>query len=638
MKPRIQIEIRPFLGILLFLAIGISSAAESDAQPEANSTDSRTSMQDRPDASEAPPSSTAEPGTDPSQNSDTSTDADLGLTGSAEVDAHTNTPSPSDIDADLDKEASQLTNFSETNVSEIKPLAPGIGGERNMTLNEAIALLLQKSPVITVSQSSVDMAQGQLQEAVGAFDPVFQSTAQAMYSNASQHSTYSNPFLSHIQGNPPLLHNSETVSDNEFKVNAGLTKLFRNGLSAGPFLGVTSDTEENRLTDSSDAFLGFFVNVPLFRNLGQDSQYTTLEKAARIETQVARLNLEFTISSQILTMLNEYWALRSAQDAVKVAQINEIDGKKLVGLTEALVQGYVVPSIQIDQAKANLEQFSTQKTAARQAQSRASQTLALTIGFDPLELFDEPVAVDDFPSPDQTKIDNDAVRDLVHLALERRADLQAAKLSTQAAEILVQGARNQTLPQVDFAIGAGGISDGTANNEIGDTDRTNQLGVGIGASVTIDWPMFNNTAKGMLLQQLATLGQSRADERLTESQVASEVILAAKGLLNARKALIETAQAVKNQRKSLSAQQEMFTMGMTSLVEVITTQTSLSAIEMDLVEAKEGYANAVAQMRYATGTLLPTSQNGQYQFDTNTLMKMPTPADFIQPDKPAVSN
>ncbi|MGE9289928.1 MAG: TolC family protein, partial [Puniceicoccales bacterium] len=92
----------------------------------------------------------------------------------------------------------------------------------------------------------------------------------------------------------------------------------------------------------------------------------------------------------------------------------------------------------------------------------------------------------------------------------------------------------------------------------------------------------------------------------------------------------------KNQRKSLAAQQEMFTMGMTSLVEVITTQESLSAIEMDLVEAKTGYANAVAQMRYATGTLIPTSVNGRYEFDTSTLMQMPDPGEFIEPTRPEV--
>lgn len=542
-----------------------------------------------------------------------------------------------DIDADLAKEATRLTDFSEMDVDDIKPIPPEIGGERKLSVNEAISLLLQKSPVITVGEASVELAEGQLQEALGAFDPVFQSTVQALYADASQESRFSNPFLSHIQGNPPLLHNSETITDNQFKANAGLTKLFRSGVTAGPFLGVTADTDDNRISDNSNAFLGFFVNIPLLRDLGPDAQYTTLERAARVETRIAQLNLEYTISTQILSLLNEYWALRSAQDAVKVAQINVLAGERLVGLTEALVQGYIVPSIQIDQAKANLQQFSSQKIAARQAQSRASQTLAITMGFDPMELLDEPIATDNFPSPDGTEIDNKSVRALIQLALQRRPDLQAAKLSTEAAEILVRGARNATLPQVDFAIGVGGISDRTTNNEIGDVDDTKQLGVGIGAAVTIEWPTFNNTARGLLVQKRATLGQSRTNERLTESQVASEVILAAKGLLNARKALVETTEAVKNQRKSLLAQQEMFTMGMTSLVEVITTQTNLSAIEMNLVKAKEGYATAVVQLRHATGTLLPSAMNGRYEFDTNTLLQMPDPAQFIRPDRAEVS-
>tara|TARA_R100000027_G_scaffold50114_4_gene38797 strand:- start:14875 stop:16587 length:1713 start_codon:yes stop_codon:yes gene_type:complete len=560
------------------------------------------------------------------------------LISSVSAEENGTTDSPPKVDEDLAKEANQLTQLSDPDLKDIKAMPPGIGGERDISLKQAIALLLRKSPVLSVSESAVDLAEGQLTEAIGAFDPVVQSTIQALYSEATQNSSFTNPYLSNIQNNPPLLYNSSTLSDNQIKASAGMTKLFRNGLSAGPFLGFTSDTGENQISENADAFLGVFVNVPLLRNLGEDSQYTTLEKAARIEADVAKLNLEYTISTQILTLLNEYWDLRSAQDAVKVAQINEIDGKKLVGLTEALVQGYVVPSIQIDQAKANLEQFSTQKIAARQAQSRASQTLAITLGFSPMELFDEPVATDDFPNPNDTKIDNEVVKELVHLALARRADLKAAQMTTQAAQILVRGARNATLPQVDFAIGAGGISDGTTNNSINDTSDTNELGVGIGASLTIDWPTLNNTAKGLLAQQLATLGQSRAQELLTQSEVASDVILAAKGLLNARNALVETTEAVKNQRKSLAAQQEMFTMGMTSLVEVITTQTSLSAIEMDLIEAKAGYATAIAQMRHATGTLLPEPKNNRYEFDTSTLLQIPDPGELVRPDTPILTD
>ena len=539
---------------------------------------------------------------------------------------------------DLAKEASQLTTFTEAEADKIPSPPPGIGGVRPLSLKDSLTLILRKSPVITVSESSVALAQGQLQEAIGAFDPVFQSTIQAMYADASQDSSFTNPFLSNIQGNPPLLHNSETIADNQFKASAGLTKLYRNGLSAGPFLGISADTTENKATTDSDAFLGFFVNIPLLRNLGEYSQYTTLEKAAQLAAEAARLELEFTISSQILDLLNEYWGLRSAQDAVKISQVNEIDGKKLIDLTEALVQGYVVPAIQLDQAKANFEQFTTQRIAARQTQSTASQALAISIGFDPIELFDEPVATDDFPNTDKTVIDNKVVRSLVQLALQRRSDLRSAKLTTRAAEILVRGARNATLPQIDFAIGAGGLTDSVKQNGIDKTEDTTQLGVGIGASLTIDWPMYNNTADGLLVQQLATLNQARAQQRLNENQVASEVILAAKGLLNARQALIETNQAVKNQRSSFEAQQEMFTMGMTSLVEVITTQTSLSTIELSLIEAKQGYAVAIAQMRHSTGTLLPFPENGRYEFDTTELLKVPDPAKYIRPEEPIIPN
>lgn len=519
--------------------------------------------------------------------------------------------------------APKLPDLKESDIAKIPPSPPVIGGEKNISLEDALEMMLRRSPTIEVSRGAVQLAAGQYQEAIGAFDTTLQSTAQGMISEATQDSTYTNPFFSAAQGGPPLLHNSSPLRDNELKANAGLTRLFRNGLSAGPYLGVTSDMEGSA-DKSTDAFLGFFVNIPLARNLGEYSQYTTLEKASKVQLEAARLSLEADISKQILQVLNDYWELLSAQEAVKVSLINEEDGKKIVTLTQALVDGYLVPSTQLLQAKANLEQFSTQRIASRQKQSQSSQALAVSIGMGPEELFEEPVATESFPKPHQHQISTDTVQQWVKVAVERRPEIRAAILNTRASEIMVLGARNAARPQIDLAVGAGGISDGTVENKAGESVDSNTLGAGFGASLTIDWPFRNNAAKGMIVQRLAQRNQARAQSDLTRNQIASEVILASKGLINAAHALKETTAAVENQRKSLDAIQEQYSMGLASLVEVITTQTSLSTFELALIEAQQGYASALAQLHYATGTLLPPVEaNGYYRFDLTALAKLP---------------
>jgi outer membrane protein TolC len=72
-----------------------------------------------------------------------------------------------------------------------------------------------------------------------------------------------------------------------------------------------------------------------------------------------------------------------------------------------------------------------------------------------------------------------------------------------------------------------------------------------------------------------------------------------------RKSLEEAIASAQNERISVKAQEELFSMGMASLVEVITTQNNLATAELSVAANLSNYAIALAALRFATGTLTP---------------------------------
>ena len=121
------------------------------------------------------------------------------------------------------------------------------------------------------------------------------------------------------------------------------------------------------------------------------------------------------------------------------------------------------------------------------------------------------------------------------------------------------------------------------------------------------YPIFNNAAEGKVVQQRSQLKQSETQVSLNETTVASNVITALKSVILTRNSLEEAIASAKNERISVKAQEELFSMGMASLVEVITTQTNLANAELSVATNLCNYASALAALRFATGTLNPDS-------------------------------
>jgi outer membrane protein TolC len=496
---------------------------------------------------------------------------------------------------------------------------PAIGPVRPLSLRDAIELTLQKNPTIQLQQEEILGAKGQLRSAAGPFDPVIQAQFNRSFSRTP--GVVLEPFLG-INPNSPLFI---TRQDNT-GVTVQAQQTFRNGISLSPLISVTRDITNRETPVGSTSLIGFSLNVPLLQGLGPNASAPATERAARVNVEISKLNLEFTITQEVFNTINAYWNCLLAQDTVRIAWSNEAAARQLVQITQALIDGFVQPAVQMAQAQGNLEQYVSQRMLAEQQQSQASQQLAVAIGLSAEEVKKELLVVGQFPRPNErSPLKAEDILPLVDLAAKERRDLMAARKTAEANAVLLLGAKNNTLPQLNAAFGAGfaGIQRGnTAANTVGSLNH-NLTGVNMFGSVSLSLPVHNDAAEGALMQQKSQLLQAQTQIYLQSSQVASNVVTAAKSVINTKRALEQAEASAENQRKSVVAQEQLFALGLSSIVEVITTETNLASADLTVATNQAQYAIDVAQLRFATGTLLPVNASEIYHLDLAEILRLP---------------
>jgi len=517
-----------------------------------------------------------------------------------------------------------------TDLPPTTPPQPVIGKVLPLRLGDAISLTLERNQSIQLQKSSVMLTRGELQSAIGAFDPIITGQLQGTYSSTDNNESTDYNTVTQLTGGATTTGGFLSNVQDALSVQMAVQKTFRNGIVFAPQFTFSDDVNQitGESTDSTNAFLGFSVQIPLGAGLGPDNPSAAAERAMALELAAAVSTLEFTVSQQIYNTVSAYWNCLLNQTNVRIARSNEASARRLVEITEALIRGYVEPAIQLAQAKANLEQYTAQRIAAEQQQSLASQQLAVAMGFTPMELLNEPLIIDSFPTPLADEIlTTDKIKVLIELAISLRCDVRSNKQMIAANRVLVSGAENAIRPQVNLILGGGAQQGSNTQTFTGSRTTESQRGLAAAATLSIAWPIFNNTAKGELVQSQAQLQQARVQASLTESQVASDVITSAKSVILMREALAEAMASAQDSLTSVKAQQTLFTMGMTSLTEVITTQTNLANAQLTVATYQSNYANAVLGLRYATGTLLPSgSAKGNYKLDLGSLARLPSPS------------
>src|SRR6478736_3710928 len=457
---------------------------------------------------------------------------------------------------------------------------PGSGGDREMRLEEAVTLALEKNLDIQVAR----------------LDPQAADFLVASVSN-----TY-RPSLNSTFGARDVYQLPTSTLNGGTKVNNG-TRTYNFGLSqnVSKFGGSYAVNWTNSRVETSNSFAtvnpSFQTNLlaaytqPLLRGFKIDN--TRQQLLININNQdVSEENAKATVAQTLANVRNAYWDLVFAQSAVDVAQRALELADKLVEDNQARVEVGTLAPLDIVQAQSEAA-TRRQNLAAAEATAQTSELALkryLVNGTDD-PMWRQTLRPVDLPSlgPAPTDIDG-----AVRRALAERTDIINARKNLDSNDITVKYFADQSLPALDLngSYGAAGLG-GTQIRRSGSGVDSIVVGTVPGGyldalsaitnrayptwniSATLTYPIGASQAGAQQARAKIQRNQAQTRLRALEISIAAEVANAALTIQSNLKRVEAATAARELAQKRLEAEQSKFEVGMSTNFFVVQAQRDL---------------------------------------------------------------
>jgi outer membrane protein TolC len=487
---------------------------------------------------------------------------------------------------------------------------PAVLSVDSISLADAIQATLARQPGVEIARQQVLQRQGSAQSARGQFD----WTLGSFYSTEVNRVPTGTP--------PPFLavHRTDTAV-----YGVGFAKQFRNGISVSPQVTVV-DAKDNLSSPAplSQSDVGVKFTVPLLRGLGAKTTGGT-ETAAKVAARAQEAQSRFQIEQIVFQTTAAYWNCLAARRNLEILIDTAASAQKVFSVVEVFAKGGEVDSATLDQSRALVASRQAEREDAELTYFQARQALGLALGIEAKNLSRVPDVNGEFPAViDAARLPAAIGEKYVAESLQRRGDFQAANLSVDAQQALLDQARGNLRPRLDLEVKLGYAGrDARADRFRPAYAVSNDLtGVNALGSFTLEWPMANNVARGAYLSQRATVEQAKLNSTQAANGLASGVLVALETL---RKTIAQyqlSTQAVDTYKRAVDQTGEKLKLGEASLTELIDVQDRYAAARRGQIDAIRRYAVTLAQVRLLTGTL-SVEAAGKAVFDVKTLGELP---------------
>jgi outer membrane protein TolC len=391
--------------------------------------------------------------------------------------------------------------------------------------------------------------------------------------------------------------------------SGGVARTLENGVVLGGNVSVTrTDDSFNQLASIPAQTLGrlnFVLAVPLMKNSGRDVVGAERD-AADAEHRAALRELAHANAQTLLSTTQAYWEYLAAMRRLEIANNAEARARALVLEMEKLVRADQVPRADLELLHGSRADKTALRLAAEQALEESRRALARLIGLPADAALALALPGDDFPAFEPASLPGgDAGRALSGAALRQRADLAAGRLREQAARLRLAAARNNLKPQVDVSLNAGYV---TLAEGRGPFDQQllyqGRSGPTFAATLSYQFAGGNAAARGALLEQSALLDAATIRLRELEAGIGNAVPVQLEALRRAATQLADGDEAVRRYATALRNEETKRRLGRSTLIDVLNVQDRLDNAQARQVQLRQGYAAAIAQLRFTSGALV----------------------------------
>ena len=468
-----------------------------------------------------------------------------------------------------------------------------------LSLLAAVRLTLEHDPNVAIEAARVDTARGSLQVASGAFDPVISSVLTPADKTAPKSFTTG--------------QESRTLQS-----TLGVTKLFRNGLSIEPGLEIDRSQDITGAAPGAQASnlstVTFKIRQPLLRGRGR-AVVQGAELAAGREVVATGFDLRHTVAQRVLTVASQYWQVRAAEANLEVLRASEQSSGELLANTRKLIAADQVPAADLVQLEASLAAAESARIGGERDLFTQRSSLGREIGLDAAEIAALPLPADPFPAVRPEEVPTaagGAARPYIDLGLRHRADLEAARQRVVETDLERPAALNALKPQVDLVLSPGysGLTGGANTVSFFSPLYSNIPGASAVASLVLSLPVFNQTARGNLLQLDAARRQNALNVELVAKGIGADVPAALDAVRRDALQLARAAEAVRLYERAVANEEKKLKGGSSTLLDLINQKDRLTAAGQAEVASELALALAVLNLRFQTGTLLGERPGG----------------------------
>jgi outer membrane protein len=331
---------------------------------------------------------------------------------------------------------------------------------------------------------------------------------------------------------------------------------------------------------------------------------------AKNQEKVSDLQFKQQVITTVSAVLNLYWDLVSFNEDLKAKRDELATAQQLFEDNKKQVQIGTLAPIEVTRAESQVyaaqqdllvtqTNLLQQETVLKNALSRngvASPTLALV----------HVIPLDKVTLPE--KEDIPTIEQLVPEALQKRVEIAENDLNIASSKAQLRGIKNGLKPtlQVFAELTNNGLSgapnylgDGTVTlpyltggygNMLGQIFRRNYPSYSAGLSLNI--PLRNRAAQSDYVTQALSLRQSELGLQKAVNQIRVDVQNAVIGLRQARVRYDSAVKARILQRQTLDADQKKYTLGASTVFQVVTDQQALAAAQSAEQQALANYSHA----------------------------------------------
>ncbi len=440
----------------------------------------------------------------------------------------------------------------------------------------------------------------------------------AVLQNLSGYAHSTTPQANTIQSQTPALIDTRHI----------FNTFVQQGMLTGGFVQVSANEsylKENTPTDILNPSVAPVVQVFIRHSFLQGFGTAVNSRFIRVAEKNVGLAQE-TFRSQLLnlvaTVLNLYWDLASQIEDVRARERSLEVAQKFFNDTKRQIELSALAKVEIYRAQGELtarqQELAISKSSVRQQENLLKNALSRDGLEDPLVDAAEVVPLDHIQVPERD--DLPVLRDLVAIALAKRPDVALARINQETAEILALGTASGVLPILQGLAsmtdsGLAGKANPQPDGTAADPYYVGGLGNALGqvfrhnfpnwrTAVLFEGVFHNRVAQGDYgIDQL----QLRQNELITHRSRNQLVVDISNQVIALRQARARFTQAVDTrtlQEQLLEKEQRKFSLGASTINNLVVVQRSLAAARAAEVAALGSYSRARVSIDQVLGETL----------------------------------